>query len=151
MRQRDIIVWGLLFTLLIVSASGCTTTPEKNPVQVPEWLTTTPYDDRYFYAVGVSGQTRSIKDAWNQATQRARAELGKTIITQVASKDLVISTNESDYSRQVIEAMSDTELHFTEIIGRWNDRVGEYGPPNHYYLLVRMEKKRAAKLLKRIK
>jgi hypothetical protein len=151
MRQRNIIVWGLLFTLLIVSASGCKTTPAANPVQVPEWLTTTPYDDRYFYAVGVSGQTRSIKDAWNQATQRARAELGRTIITQVASKDLVISTNESDYSRQVIEAMSDTELHFTEIIGRWNDQIGEYGPPNHYYVLVRMEKKRAEKLLKRIK
>ncbi len=151
MRQRNIIVWGLLFTLLIVSASGCKTTPATNPVQVPEWLTTTPYDDRYFYAVGVSGQTRSIKDAWNQATQRARAELGRTIITQVASKDLVISTNESDYSRQVIEAMSDTELHFTEIIGRWNDQIGEYGPPNHYYVLVRMEKKQAEKLLKRIK
>jgi len=151
MRQRNIIIWGLLFTLLIVSASGCKTTPAANPVQVPEWLTTTPYDDHYFYAVGVSGQTRSIKDAWNQATQRARAELGKTIITQVASKDLVISTNESDYSRQVIEAMSDTELHFTEIIGRWNDQIGEYGPPNHYYVLVRMEKKQAEKLLKRIK
>jgi len=151
MRQRNIIIWGLLFTLLIVSASGCKTTPAANPVQVPEWLTTTPYDYHYFYAVGVSGQTRSIKDAWNQATQRARAELGKTIITQVASKDLVISTNESDYSRQVIEAMSDTELHFTEIIGRWNDQIGEYGPPNHYYVLVRMEKKQAEKLLKRIK
>jgi hypothetical protein len=151
MRQRDIIVWGLLFTLLIVSAFGCKTTPATNPVQAPEWVTTTPYDDRYFYAVGISGQTRSIKDAWNQAAQRARAELGKTIITQVASKDLVISTNESDYSRQVIEAMSDTELHFTEIIGRWNDQVGEYGPPNHYYVLVRMEKKQAEKLLKRIK
>jgi len=151
MRQRDIIVWGLLFTLLIVSTFGCKTTPATNPVQVPEWVTTTPYDDRYFYAVGISGQTRSIKDAWNQAAQRARAELGKTIITQIASKDLVISTNESDYSRQVIEAMSDTELHFTEIIGRWNDQVGEYGPPNHYYVLVRMEKKQAEKLLKRIK
>jgi hypothetical protein len=151
MRQRDIIVWGILFALMIVSASGCKTSPDTNPVPVPEWLTTTPYDDHYFYAVGVSGQTRSIKDAWNQAAQRARAELGKTIITQVASKDLVISTNESDYSRQVIEAMSDTELHFTEIIGRWNDKVGEYGPPNHYYVLVRMEKKQAEKLLKRIR
>lgn len=151
MRQRDIIVWGLLFTLFIVSAFGCKTTPDANPVQIPEWLTTTPHDDRYFYAVGVSGQTRSIKDAWNQATQRARAELGKTIITRIASKDLVISTNQSDYSRQVIEAMSDTELHFTEVIGRWNDQVGEYGPPKHYYVLVRMEKKQAEKLLKRIK
>lgn len=151
MRQRNLIVWTLLFTLLIVSASGCKTTPAANPVQIPEWLTTTPYDDRYFYAVGISGQTRSMKDAWNQAAQRARAELGKTIITQVASKDLVISTNESDYSRQVIEAMSDTELHFTEIIGRWNDKTGEYGPPNHYYVLVRMERKQAEKLLKRIK
>ena len=96
MRQRNIIVWGLWFTLVLVSVFGCKTTPAANPVHVPEWLTKTPYDDRYFYAVGVSGQTRSIKDAWNQATQRARAELGKTIITQVASKDLVISTNESD-------------------------------------------------------
>jgi hypothetical protein len=151
MQLRDIFIWGLFLTLLIVSASGCKTTPDTNSVSVPEWLTTTPYDDRYFYAVGVSGQTRNIKDAWSQAAQRARAELGKTIITQVASKDLIISTNESDYSRQVIEAMSDTELYFTEIIGRWIDKFGEYGPPNHYYVLVRMEKKLAEKILKRIK
>ena len=81
----------------------------------------------------------------------ARAELGKTIVTHVTSRDLIIATNRGEYTRQVIEALSDTELNFTEVTERWCDRQGAYGPINHYYVLVRLEKKRAEQILKGLK
>ena len=148
---RHLIAFGLLFMLIVGGTTGCTTSPPTASTEIPDWLSSIPTDDRYFYAVGISGQRRNVKDAWNQAAQRARAELGKTIITQVSSKDLVITTNRNEYSKQVIEAISDTELHFTEIVARWYDPNGEYGPPKYYYVLVRMDKKEAKNLLKRVR
>ena len=131
-------------------AAGCHQQRSGAGDRIPDWLSSTPEDDRYYYAVGISGKTRSVKDAWNQAAQRGRAELGKTIVIRVASKDLVISTNQSEYSRQVIEALSDTELHFTEVIARWFDAGGMYGPPAHYYVLVRMKRADAEAILRKM-
>ncbi|UCH23437.1 MAG: LPP20 family lipoprotein [Deltaproteobacteria bacterium] len=138
----------LLFTLINI---GCATGPKSKSDNVPEWLQQMPKDDKYFYAIGISGQTRRAKNAWDQAILRARAELGKTIITHVTSQDLIISTTRGEYTRQVIEALSDAELNFTEVTERWWDRRGDYGPANHYYVLVRLEKKRAEMILKDLK
>ena len=151
MRKQS--VWMALVIVLgiIALAAGCHHKTAWSDQPVPDWLSSTPADDRYLYAVGISGKTRSVKDAWNQATQRGRAELGKIIVTRVASKDLVISTNRSDYSRQVIEALSDTELHFTEAIARWYDANGTYGPPEMYYVLVRMDRQDAENVLRTVR
>ena len=151
MGLRNNLVLSLMVLLLTVSVSGCATRSESQKGAVPGWLNVMPRDDKYFYALGVSGQTRRVKDAWAQAALRARAELGKTIITHITSHDLVIATNRGEYTRQLIEALSDTELNFTEVIERWYDRTGDYGPPNHYYVLVRLEKKRAERILKDLK
>ena len=140
-----------IFSMVALISLSCAGSPQPKPSPVPDWVSSTPNDDRYFYAVGISGQTRHVKDAWNQAVQRARAELGKTIITHVTSQDLVITTTRSEYSQQIVKALSDTELNFTEVQERWHDREGVYGPPNHYYVLVRMEKKRAEKILRELK
>ena len=139
----------LFFTLAL--AAGCHQQTAGNTEPVPDWLNSAPEDDRYIYAVGISGQTRSAKDAWNQAAHRGRAELGKIIVTRVASKDLIITTNRSEYSRQVIEALSDTELHFTEVTSRWYDASGKYGPPKTYYVLVRMKRKDAEAILRKVR
>lgn len=141
---------GLILCLSLITA-GCITTPEPEKKSAPEWVNSIPNDEKYFYAVGISGPTRNIKDAWNQAIMRARAELGKTIITHITSHDLIISTTRGEYSAQLIEALSDTELNFTEVIERWYDRKGIYGLPDFYYVLVRMEKKRAEMLLRTLK
>jgi len=140
----------IILSLSLITA-GCVYTPEPEKKSAPRWLNTIPHDENYFYAVGVSGPTRNIKDAWNQAIMRARAELGKTIITHITSHDLLISTTNGEYSAQLIEALSDTELNFTEVIERWYDRNGIYGIPDFYYVLVRLEKKRAEMLLKSLK
>ena len=108
-------------------------------------------DDTYFYALGISGATRKIQDAWTQAANRARAELGRTIISHVSSSDLIVSTSRGEYTRQLIDILSDTELNYTEIIKRWFDQCGSYGPPGHYYVLIRMEKKSAAVALRGLK
>jgi hypothetical protein len=76
--------------------------------------------------------------------------LGRTIVAHVSSKDLIIATSRSEYTRQVIDILSDTELNFTEVIERWYDRYGSFGPPNHFYVLVRLEKKQAATILKNL-
>jgi len=151
MKFRYLLIFCLLFSLSSQIHTGCRSGPDKRAESVPEWLYSTPSDDRYFYAVGISGQTRKTNEAWDQAIQRARAELGRTIYTHVTSKGLTISTTRGEYSEQIIDILSDTELNFTEVIERWHDRIGIYGPINHYYVLVRLEKKRAKMILQRIK
>jgi hypothetical protein len=151
MRLRQYYSLSLVVLLFTVIDSGCATRPQTQPGFIPDWLNEMPRDDKYFYAIGVSGQTRKVKDAWDQAILRARAELGKTIITHVTSRDLIIATSHREYTRQLIEVLSDTELNFTEVIERWCDRIGSYGPPNHYYVLVRLEKLRAEMILKSLR
>jgi hypothetical protein len=151
MKLRQFAILGLLIILSPVIHTGCRSGPDKRTESVPEWLYSTPRDDRYFYAVGISGQTRKTNEAWDQAIQRARAELGRTIYSHVTSEGLIISTTRGEYSRQVIDILSDTELNFTEVIERWHDKLGTYGPINHYYVLVRLEKKTAKMILKKLK
>ena len=151
MRLRYFLNFGLLILYLSLTVVGCATSPDSKKEKVPKWMKSIPVNDKYFYAVGISGKTRKVQDAWNQAIHRARAELGKTIITHVTSQNLIISTTRGEYSSQIIDALSDTELNFTEVIERWFDRNGSYGPPNHYYVLVRLAKKRAEMILKGLK
>jgi len=127
---------------------GCASTQTCDSREVPVWLISTPHDDTYFYAVGISGQTRNVNDAWIQAGNRGRAELGRTIFSHVSSQDMMINTTRGQYSSQLIDVLSDTELNYTEIIERWYDPCGDYGPPHYYYVLVRMDKKTAAAVLK---
>ena len=151
MKSKYLAFFVIVILCLSLITAGCTTTPEPEKKSAPEWANSIPHDEKYFYAVGISGPTRNIKDAWNQAIMRARAELGKTIITHITSHDLIISTTDGEYSAQLIEALSDTELNFTEVIKRWYDRDGIYGLPDFYYVLVRLEKKRAEMLLRNFK
>ncbi|NVM23612.1 MAG: LPP20 family lipoprotein [Desulfobacterales bacterium] len=151
MKLRYIIIFGVLILSPLLIYAGCRSGPESMAQNVPGWLNSIPGDERYFYAVGISGATRSVKDAWDQAIKRARAELGRTIISHVTSKDMVICSTRGQYASQVIDILSDAELNFTEVIERWHDRFGKYGPPNHYYVLVRLEKKRAETILKSLK
>lgn len=137
--------------LLVFLFLGCASTPTCKKQPVPDWLESPPVDDAYFYAVGVSGRTRHIKDAWSQAANRARAELGRTIVSHVSSQDLIISTSRGEYARQLIDILSDTELNYTEIVKRWFDECGSYGPSNHTYVLIRMDKKSAAAVLRQLK
>ena len=137
--------------LILCLFTGCATTPECRKQSVPQWLQTMPVDETYFYGIGVSGRTRKVQDAWSQAANRARAELGRTIVSHVSSNDLIISTSRGEYSRQLIDILSDTELNYTEIIERWFDQCGSYGPPDHYYVLIRMKKTAAAAVLRKLK
>ncbi|MBW2606418.1 MAG: LPP20 family lipoprotein [Deltaproteobacteria bacterium] len=151
MRSIFLTFFVIFILCLSLITAGCITTPEPEKKSAPQWVNSIPHDEKYFYAVGISGPTRNIKDAWNQAIMRARAELGKTIITHITSHDLIISTTRGEYSAQLIEALSDTELNFTEVIERWFDRNGSYGLSGYYYVLVRLEKKRAEMLLRGLK
>lgn len=151
MKSKLLTFYVIVILCISLITAGCLTTPEPEKKSAPQWVNSVTLDENFFYAVGISGPTRNIKDAWNQAIMRARAELGKTIIVHITSHDLIISTTDGEYSAQLIEALSDTELNFTEVIERWYDRDGIYGLPNFYYVLVRMEKKRAEMLLRSFK
>ncbi len=151
MKSKFLTFFVIFILCISIITTSCITAPEPENKNAPQWVNSVPHDETYFYAVGISGPTRNIKDAWNQAIQRARAELGKTIITHITSHDLIITTTDGEYSSQLIEALSDTELNFTEVIERWYDRNGIYGLPDFYYVLVRLEKKRAEILLRGLK
>ena len=149
LQNRWICRFACYMTVLLL-ACGCASTPKCESGKVPGWLSSTPHDDTYFYAVGISGQTRKVNDAWTQAGNRGRAELGRIIFSHVSSQDTVINTSRGQYSSQLIDILSDTELNYTEIIERWYDSCGDYGPPHYYYILVRMNKKTAAAVLRNL-
>jgi len=151
MKFRFLLIFCLLFSLSSQIHTGCQSSPEKKAESAPGWLNKTPSNDLYFFAVGISGPTRKANDAWDQAIERARAELGRTIYSHVTSEGMTISSTRGEYSKQVIDILSDTELNFTEVIERWHDKLGTYGPINHVYVLVRLEKKTAKMILQRLK
>jgi hypothetical protein len=130
---------------------GCRTPPEPINEAPPDWLGSIPHDEVYYYAIGVSGPIPRVSDAWDEAIERARAELGRMIISQISSRGTIISSSSGEYVREIVKILSDTELNYTEVIGRWADRSGAYGPSEHFYVLVRMEKRRAESVLRTIK
>ena len=142
---------NLVVLALLLTSKGCQSGPEPVTGTVPGWLESIPKDDSHYYAVGVSGPTPRVSDAWDQAIKRARAELGRLMISQISSKGTIISSSSGEYVTEIVKILSDTELNYTEVIERWADRSGVYGPPEHFYVLVRMEKRRAESVLRRIK
>ena len=82
---------------------------------------------------------------------RARAELGRMIISRVRSDDISISTSSGQYVKEIVSILSDAELNYTEVIERWADRSGVYGPCDHFYVLIRMKKRIAESVLKRVR
>lgn len=149
-RNRNHLCSLLVLTLLLV-ATGCKSGPEPVAEPVPGWVASIPKDHTHYYALGVSGPTPRVTDAWDQAIRRARAELGRVIISHISSRDTIISTSSGQYVREIVKILSDTELNYTEVVERWADRRGVYGPPEHFYVLVRIEKGRAKSALRRIK
>jgi len=149
-REWRSLLGGAALILLLVGM-GCQTGPAPIVDTPPGWLETIPQDDTSYYAIGVSGPTPRVSDAWDQAIKRARAELGRMIISQISSKGTIISSSSGEYVREIVKILSDTELNYTEVVGRWADRSGVYGPPEHFYVLVRMEKARAESVLRSIK
>ena len=152
-RQKKKLCHLLIFAILtfLPACTGGQPAPEPVIEASPGWLESIPKDQTYYYAVGISGPTPRVADAWDQAIRRARAELGRVIISHVTSKDTIISTSNGKYVTQIVKILSDSELNYTEVIERWADKSGLYGPPGHFYVLVRMEKVRAESVLRSIK
>jgi hypothetical protein len=73
------------------------------------------------------------------------------MISHVTSKGTIISTSSGEYVKEIVKILSDTELNYTEVIERWADRSGVYGPPGHFYVLVRIEKRRAESVLRSVR
>jgi hypothetical protein len=133
--------------VLLLSTNSCRSAPEP----APEWLKSVPQDEDHYYAVGISGLTPRISDSWDQAIKRARAELGRMIISHVRSDDISVSTSSGQYVKEIVSILSDAELNYTEVIERWADRSGVYGPRDHFYVLIRMKKRIAESVLKRVR
>ena len=148
-KLRHLLIFGILTPLL--ACMGCSSGPEPVIDTVPGWLESIPQDQNHYYAIGISGPTPRVTDAWDQAILRARAELGRVMISHVTSKGTIISTSSGEYVKEIVKILSDTELNYTEVIERWADRSGVYGPPGHFYVLVRIEKRRAGSVLRSVR
>jgi hypothetical protein len=140
-------LFGFGILALLMATSGCGSSPEP----APGWLDSIPQDKDHYYAVGISGPTPKISDAWDQAIKRARAELGRMIVSHVRSDDTSISTSSGQYVQEILSILSDAELNYTEVVERWTDRSGVYGPRDHFYVLIRMEKRKAESVFKMVR
>ena len=154
MNRQKRYLWHLLnlgILAVLLTGMGCQSGPKPVGGTPPGWLESIPKDETHYYAIGVSGPTPRVSDAWDQAIRRARAELGRVMISQVSSKGTIISSSSGEYVREIVKILSDTELNYTEVVERWSDRSGIYGPPEHFYVLVRIGKSRAESVLRGIK
>jgi hypothetical protein len=121
---------------------GCQSTPPPGG-PCPKWVRSIPTDDTYYYAVGVSGPRPHTSEMFDQAIERARAELGRMIVSHVKSEDFHSSSTRGQYAKEIVRVLSDTELNYTEVIKRHLDPAGACGSPNHCYALVRIKKSTA--------
>ncbi len=116
-------------------------------VRVPDWVNTPPIDERYYYAVGRSGALIPENDAWEQAKERGRAEIGRYIVSNVKSSFSSVQTTGGSYEDEIIETLSDATLNYTEVVSQWHDVAGINGSRDYFYVLIRIEKNRAKELL----
>ncbi len=63
---------------------------------IPEWVNSPPIDERYYYAVGRSGPLIPENDAWEQAKERGRAEIGRYIVSHIKSSFTSIQSTGGD-------------------------------------------------------
>jgi len=73
------------------------------------------------------------------------------IISHVRSDDISVSTSRGQYVKEIVNILSDAELNYTEVTERWVDGSGVYGPRDHFYVLIRIEKRIAESVLKRVR
>jgi hypothetical protein len=135
---------------IFVVALGCQSSPPPAG-PCPKWVQSIPTDDVYYYALGVSGPRPQTTEMFGQAIERARAELGRTIISHVTSDGIHSSSTGGQYAQEIVRVLSDTELNYTEVIERWHDPAGACGAPNHCYVLVRIKKTTAQGIGRSIK
>ena len=118
-------------------------------LSVPEWVNNPPINERYYYAVGRSGPLIPVNDAWEQAKERGRAEIGRYIVSHIKSSFTSIQSTGGDYEDEIVETLSDTKLNYTEVVSQWHDVDGINGNKNHFYVLIRIERSKADELIRR--
>jgi hypothetical protein len=135
---------------IFMAALGCQSSPP--PAQpCPKWVQSIPTDETYYYAVGVSGPRPRTTEMFEQAIERARAEIGRMIVSHVTSDGIHSASTSGQYAREIVRVLSDTELNYTEVIERLHDPRGICGSPNHCYVLVRIKKSTAQAIGNRLK
>ena len=128
--------------VLFMVTIGCQSAPPPAG-PCPKWVQSIPTDGTYYYAVGVSGHRPQITEMFEQAIERARAELGRMIVSHVKSESINSSSTSGQYAKEIVKVLSDTELNYTEVIKRHVDPAGACGSINHCYVLVRIKKSTA--------
>lgn len=151
-RQGEFLLYLSLIgtAALLMMTLGCASTPPPVGPCRP-WVESIPSDDTYYYANGFSGPMPQVPEMEQQAIKRARAELGRMIVSHVTSNSDTSISTKGQYAREIVRILSDTELNLTEVTKKWHDRAGSCGSPNHYYVLVRIKKTTAEAILGGIK
>jgi len=135
---------------VFMAVLGCQSSPPP-AAPCPKWVHSIPNDDTYYYAVGMSGPRPQVTTMFGQAIERARAEIGRMIVTHVTSDGIHSSSTRGQYAKEVVRVLSDAELNYTEVIERRHDAAGACGPPNHCYVLMRIKKTTAQAIGRNIK
>lgn len=129
----------LLLTIMALSSLGC----------VPGWVKKSPADEKYYYGLGSAGQSynKNPAQALRIARERALIDLAMQLRVQVTtSTTLVDSSRSSRYELESVQ-FTDEELENVANVDSWVDRRGRAGPENQTYVLVRLSRGDAKRLL----
>ncbi|NTS77415.1 LPP20 family lipoprotein [Catenovulum sp. SM1970] len=148
MRYKHFSLLGLLSLCLLLSACSSTDKTHSNSRQSkPLWLSQTPQDSRYIYAIGIATITDSVATAQQRANDAARVELAKTIaVTLAADSQLHQAGNQQQFDYQVTEniqsSTSAENLQGVQLIESYHDKSNKT-----FYVLAAFDKAKAIALL----
>lgn len=138
--------WALSLGMALVSLgtlTGCSA--------VPEWVERTPSSEEYYYGFGSAGQTYTLNrsESLRIARERALVDLASQLRTHVTSSTHLIDRGRStSYAMESLQ-ISDEELENIGNVDTWFDETGEAGPARHTYVLVRISREDATRILEK--
>jgi hypothetical protein len=109
-------------------------------------VTNPPETGDALYAIGVSGPTFYPEDAARYAAENGRAELGRTISSNVTSALLAVATTDGTTvdtasASQVTHDYSEALVENAQVVATWVDRGGGFsGQSGTTFALVKIDK-----------
>lgn len=124
------------FVAVLVSDQSCegkfdNISQNINSLKTPVWITSIPYDNRFFYSVGLAPSYYHERSSWEEAEKIARRNLASNVSSKMKSLEKKSSLEYQEIMNEDIAVI----LKNCQIIGRWRDLK-----KNIFYVLMRMPK-----------
>lgn len=96
----------------------------------PSWLETLPYDETYYYAIGVAPEYFYETSSWTEAERLARRNLARVVYIDVKALQKITGQGQEIRHEEISVTLRDIQT-----VARWRDMENKI-----FYVLIRMPK-----------